>query len=55
MSADAAREGRRDAAVIEIELGVANERLRVVDGRLGRPLFCSPLVGVLNGAEAGVL
>ena len=39
MRADAPREGGRDAAVIEVELGVADLRLRVLHGRLrGAPL-----------------
>jgi len=55
MGADPAREGRRDVTVIQIEPGVPNKRLRVIGGRLVRPLFRSPLVGVLNGAKAGAL
>ena len=55
MRPDAAREGRRNAAVIEIEPRVLNKRLRIVDGRLVRPLLLSPLVGVLDGAKAGLL
>jgi len=55
MRPDAAREGRRNITVIQIEPRVPNKRLRVIDGRLVRALFRSPLVGVLNGAKAGAL
>ena len=55
MGADAAREWSRDVTVIQIEPGVPNQRLRVINGRLVRPLVRSPLVGVLNGAKAGSL
>ena len=48
MRADAPGEGRRDAAVIEVELGVADLRLRVVDGRLRGALVGRALIDVLR-------
>ena len=50
MSADAAREGRSDAGMVEVELGVAHGGQGIVDGRLGGALLGGLLVGALDAA-----
>ena len=51
MRADAPGEGGRDAAMIEVELGVADLRLRIVHGGLrGAPLGRA-LIDVLRRSE----
>src|SRR5262245_50224779 len=51
MRADAAGKGRRDAAMFEIELGVADLRLGVVDGGLLGALVGRALIDGLLGSE----
>src|SRR5262249_4879626 len=51
MRADAPGEGRRDAAMLEIELGVADLSLGVVYGGLCGALFVRALVDGLLGSE----
>ena len=55
MSADAAREGRGDAGMIEVELGVAHRGQGIIDGRLGGALLGGLLVGVLDAAGTCLL
>ena len=50
MSADAAGEGRGDAGMIEVELGVADRCQGVINGRLGGVLLGGLLVGGLDAA-----
>ena len=55
MSSDAAREGRGDAGVVEVKPGVAHGGHGIIYGRLGGALLGDLLVGVLDGAGAGLL
>jgi hypothetical protein len=53
--ADAAGERRRDAAMLKVELCVANLRLAVVHVGLGRLPIGRPLIDVLHRAEIAPL
>ena len=53
--ADAAREGGGDVAIFEVELGVADLGLGVVDGGLGGGLLVHALVDGLGGSEIALL
>ena len=50
VSADAAREGRSDAGMVEVELGVAHGGQGIVEGCLGGALLGESLVGALDAA-----
>src|SRR5262249_3815629 len=55
MRADAPGEGRRDAAMLEVELRVADLRLGIVDGGLRGPQVGRALVDVLGRPEVAAL
>ena len=55
MSADLPGEGRRDTAMLEIELSVTNLSVGIVDGGLRGPLVCCALVDVLCRSGKGAL
>src|SRR6516162_6854050 len=55
MTADAAREGRRDTRKLEVERGVPDRSLCGLDGCLVGAQVCGALVNRLGGAEAGLL
>ena len=51
MPTDAASEGRHDSAVLDVELGVSDLGLRVVDRGLRCVAFVGSLVDTLGGRE----
>src|ERR1700757_4184028 len=55
VSSDAAREGRGNAGVVEVKPGVVHGGHGIIDSRLRSALLGDLLVGVLDGAGAGLL
>jgi len=55
MISHAPRKRSGNAAVVQVELSVANKRLRCVDGSLSGSLFTGPLLDVFDGARFRLL